>query len=88
MLIFIHRKAEEGEYLEGNERYEGYALDLIDGIAKMHKFQYIFEIEKEYGSYNKKTKKWNGLVKRLIDRVGDNCFFFLLSIFDTFACKP
>lgn len=65
------RVPEEGEYLEGNDRYEGYSVDLIDGIAKILGFQYRFELvpDNAYGSYNKKTKKWDGLVKHLLDRV-------------------
>ena len=58
-------------YYEGNDRYEGYALDLIDMIAKHLKFKYVFEQvpDNKYGSYNKKTKKWDGLVKQLLERV-------------------
>lgn len=34
-------------------------------------FKYEFELvpDNMYGSYNKETKKWNGLVKHLLDRV-------------------
>lgn len=46
-------------------------MDLIDSIAKILGFQYRFELvaDNKYGSYNKKTKKWDGLVKHLLDRV-------------------
>lgn len=59
--------------MEGNNRYEGYALDLIDGIAHILGFQYRFEIvpDNKHGSFNKKTKKWDGLVKHLLDRVSE-----------------
>lgn len=64
---------EEGEYLEGNNRFEGYAIDLIDSISKILGFQYRFELvpDNNYGSFNKQTKKWNGLVKHLLDRVNN-----------------
>lgn len=67
----IHRVPEEGEVLEGNDRYVGYSVDLIDGIAKILGFKYRFEItpDNKYGSFNKVTKKWDGLVKQLLDRV-------------------
>lgn len=57
--------------MEGNARFEGYSLDLIDAISKTLKFNYVFELvpDGNYGSYNKDTKKWNGLVKHLLDRV-------------------
>lgn len=57
--------------LEGNDRYEGYSVDLIDGIAKLLGFKYQFELtpDNKYGSFNKVTKKWDGLVKQLLDRV-------------------
>jgi ionotropic glutamate receptor len=57
--------------LDGNNRFEGYSLDLIDSIAKQLNFTYRFELvpDGKYGSYNKITKKWDGLVKYLLDRV-------------------
>ncbi|XP_001655464.2 glutamate receptor ionotropic, kainate 2 [Aedes aegypti] len=63
----------EGEFLEGNNRFEGYSLELIDGISKILGFQYRMELvpDGKYGSYNKQTKKWDGLVKYLLDRKAD-----------------
>lgn len=57
--------------MEGNDRYEGYSADLIDAIAKILGFKYKFELtpDNKYGSFNKVTKKWDGLVKQLLDRV-------------------
>lgn len=47
---------------------------MIDGISKIIGFQYIIEIvpDNKYGSYNKETKTWDGLVKHLLDRVSAN----------------
>lgn len=55
----------------GNDRFEGYSLDLIDEISKLLGFKYEFYIvaDNGYGGYNKETKKWNGLVKELMDHV-------------------
>lgn len=74
--ISTDRDRIEGVYFEGNDRFEGYSLDLIDGIAKEIGFHFKLEIvpDNAYGSFNKKTKKWNGLVKHLLDRVGDIFF--------------
>lgn len=67
------RVPEDGEVLTGNERYEGYSVDLIDAISKVLGFSYRFEItpDNKYGSFNKVTKKWDGLVKQLLDRKAD-----------------
>ncbi|XP_076658014.1 glutamate receptor ionotropic, kainate 2 [Halictus rubicundus] len=50
-------------------RYEGFCIDLIDEIAKQLNFKYEFELvpDKNYGTYNKDTKQWNGLIRRLLD---------------------
>lgn len=53
------------------KRYEGYCIDLIEEIAKFIGFKYDFEIvpDGQHGTYIEKTKTWNGLIKRLLDRV-------------------
>lgn len=65
------RKGEAGDVFEGNARFEGYSLDLIDGIAKHLGFSYRMELvpDGKHGSFNKKTKQWDGLVRQLLDRV-------------------
>lgn len=70
MHSFIREKVDDVVY-EGNDRFEGYSIDLIDGISKILGFKYVFELvpDNAHGSYNKETKKWNGLVKYLLDRV-------------------
>lgn len=72
-FLFFSRVPEEGQVLTGNDRYEGYSVDLIDAISKVLGFNYRFELtpDNKYGSYNKATKKWDGLVKQLLDRVGN-----------------
>lgn len=46
-------------------------MDLIEHIANFLGFQYRFELvpENAYGSYDASTKKWNGLIKQLLDHV-------------------
>lgn len=46
-------------------------MDLIDEIAKDLKFSYKFYLapDGEYGSFNKETKQWTGLIKELRERV-------------------
>ncbi|KAJ1531866.1 hypothetical protein ONE63_000515 [Megalurothrips usitatus] len=55
----------------GNEGLEGYAVDLIDAIAKMLNFKYKFYIVKDgrYGSLV--NGRWDGIIKDLLDRKAD-----------------
>ncbi len=57
------------EKLIGNDRYEGYCIDLLDKIAKLCGFNYTIKLVEDglYGAYV--DGKWNGLVKELIDKV-------------------
>lgn len=66
------REEYEGLKCEGNHCLEGYAFDLIDEIANILHFKYEFRLVpgNKYGAYNKETKKWDGLVKELLDHVG------------------
>lgn len=71
---FLKKKeAEEGILLEGNERYEGYVVDLINEMRKDLGFKYILEVipDGQYGSLDPNTKKWNGLVKHLLELKAD-----------------
>ncbi|XP_049872660.1 glutamate receptor ionotropic, kainate 2-like isoform X2 [Pectinophora gossypiella] len=67
----VERVPEEGQEFFGNDRYEGYSKDLIHEILKetLH-LNYEFEIVpgNGYGSFNKETKKWDGLVGHLLER--------------------
>lgn len=60
------KKAEKNEKLEGNERYEGYCIDLLQKIAEIRKFKYVLhEVkDKAYGS-KEANGKWNGMVGEL-----------------------
>lgn len=68
----------QGEGLTGNARYEGISMDIIDAIAKDLGFKYRFELvpDKEYGSLNKVTKQWNGLIRELREQVSLIILFF------------
>lgn len=62
---------ESSEQLEGNNRYEGFGIELIDELAKLNEFNYTFEIQADgvYGSKNKITGKWNGMMEKVMDGV-------------------
>lgn len=51
----------------GNDRYEGYAIDLIAELAKLLHFKYEFRLVKD-GAYGRPDKNgsWNGMMGELI----------------------
>ncbi|XP_038214236.1 glutamate receptor ionotropic, kainate 2-like [Zerene cesonia] len=55
--------------LAGNERYEGFCIELIDRLARQLHFNYTFveQPDGRYGSYNKTTGQWDGMMKRLME---------------------
>lgn len=75
---------DSAEELEGNDRYEGFAIDLIFELSLLLEFSYIFILEED-GNYgictNNITNEWNGMIGKVIAEVSFS-FFFL--IFDCF----
>lgn len=63
------------EHLEGNNRYEGFTIDLIEKIAEMLGFNYEFELEADYGGIDTVTHKWTGMVLKLIEEVFKNILY-------------
>ncbi|SPP86017.1 glutamate receptor ionotropic, kainate 2 [Drosophila guanche] len=66
---FSWRDEPEGVHYEGNERFEGYAVDLIYKLAEECKFDFDFEPvrDNKYGSYDAATDEWDGIIRQLID---------------------
>ena len=58
--------------LEGNDRYEGYCVDLLHEINTIFNFTYNITTVDAYGSYDKKTDKWNGLIGELMEGVSND----------------
>ncbi|XP_018792414.1 PREDICTED: glutamate receptor ionotropic, kainate 2 [Bactrocera latifrons] len=58
---------EDYENLRGMERYEGYAVDLIQKLSDIMGFEYEFLIESRTGKLNPDTGEWDGMIRRLID---------------------
>ncbi|XP_046984816.1 glutamate receptor ionotropic, kainate 2-like isoform X1 [Schistocerca americana] len=59
--------------LKGNDMYEGFGIDLIHEISLMLGFNYTFvlQLDSKYGTLNKETKKWDGMVRELLDGNAD-----------------
>ncbi|XP_063995701.1 glutamate receptor ionotropic, kainate 2-like [Diachasmimorpha longicaudata] len=60
-------------FLRTNKRHEGYAIDLIEELSQLLKFNYQFELvpDNEYGKEDSDTRQWNGLIGRLLRRATD-----------------
>jgi ionotropic glutamate receptor len=60
--------------LHGNERYEGFGIDLIAELSKELGFNYTFIIreDKKNGEYDETTNEWNGMIGDVINKVGTN----------------
>ncbi|KRX57107.1 Glutamate receptor ionotropic, kainate 2 [Trichinella sp. T9] len=58
------------EKLSGNDRYEGFCIDLLERIAEMNKFNFtIHEVkDKSYGTPDA-NGRWNGIIGELINGV-------------------
>ena len=63
-------KKQNGEQLEGNDRYEGYCADLAQKIAELVKFNYELKLVEDGKFGAKENGTWNGMVGELINRVG------------------
>nr|QUP79604.1 ionotropic receptor 17 [Monochamus saltuarius] len=66
----MYREAEEGEILHGNDRFEGYSMDLIREIANIVGFRYEFHLTEssEYGRWDEKQQKWTGLIGDILNK--------------------
>lgn len=64
---------DSSEKLSGNAQFEGYNVDLIYEISRLLGFNYTFRVvpDGRYGSYNKQTKEWDGMIKELLDQKAD-----------------
>lgn len=64
----MYRKSEQP--LHGNDRFEGYCLDLLKELSNILGFIYDVKLvpDGKYGAQNDKGE-WNGMVKELIDHV-------------------
>lgn len=59
--------------LTGNDRYEGYCIDLIEELALLLGFNYTFRVQedKKYGSINNVTGEWDGMIRELHEERAD-----------------
>ena len=62
---------EGGRPLVGNDRYEGYCVDLAHKLSRIIGYPYIIQPVRD-GKYGGKTENatWNGMIGELISEVG------------------
>lgn len=66
---------ESVDVLTGNERYEGFAIDIIQEMSKALGFNYTFRVQADnvYGSYNEETGEATGMLGKIIKGVSPIC---------------
>lgn len=65
----MHKPLIDGVFYEGNDRYHGYCIELIQKIAHVLKFKYIFEVVPDGKNGNEiqgKPGEWNGLINEIM----------------------
>lgn len=83
----MYKKSDKPLY--GNDRFEGYCLDLLKELSNILGFIYEVKLvsDGKYGAQNDKGE-WNGMVKELIDHVRLNPSLFILLPPVVFYMKP
>jgi len=66
-------KPDPDKRLRGNSRFHGFCVDLLDEISKILHFNYTIKpvADGKYGAPVGPKNEWNGMVRELIDKVGE-----------------
>lgn len=66
--------------LEGNDKYEGYIVELAAEIAKHVGYQYKLKLvsDGKYGAKDPDSKMWNGMVGELVYGVSEQSAYLIL----------
>lgn len=66
-------RKDSADKLTGNDQFEGYAVDLIREISKVLGFNWTIRLvpDGRYGSFNKDTGEWDGMVRELLEQRAD-----------------
>ena len=64
-FVMLKKQKDPDVVLTGNDRFEGFCVDLIEQMSDQVGFKYILELvpDDNYGALNLTSGKWNGLVK-------------------------
>lgn len=63
--------------LTGNDRFEGFGIDVIHELAQILGFNYTFIIQEDgaNGNLDRTTNEWNGMIREIIDGVSETITF-------------
>lgn len=64
---------ETTEQLVGNDRFEGFCIDVIQELSNLLGFNYTFIVQEDgkNGNLNRATGQWDGVISQVIQ--GVNC---------------
>ncbi|XP_057367560.1 glutamate receptor ionotropic, kainate 2-like [Daphnia carinata] len=64
---------ESADMLTGNDRFEGFVVDVIDEVSKLLGFKYVLRLaaDSNYGSLDPVTGEWNGIIRELLEEKAD-----------------
>lgn len=59
--------------LTGNDRYEGFGIDIIEELANMYGFKYDFVLQEDgtYGVPKENSNEWTGMIGEVMAGVSD-----------------
>ncbi|XP_076467659.1 glutamate receptor 3-like [Babylonia areolata] len=71
--FLMYKAFKEGQPPIGNDRFEGYSIDLAKGVASEVGFEYRFKLveDNSYGMRNPANNTWNGMIGELIAKKAD-----------------
>lgn len=65
--------------LTGNEKYEGFCVDLVELLAQAHNFTYVIRlVEDKVRGEQDERGEWNGMIRELVDGVSEKGVLELL----------
>lgn len=62
---------ETTEQLVGNDRFEGFCIDVIQELSNLLGFNYTFIVQEDgkNGNLNRATEQWDGVISQVIQGV-------------------
>ena len=57
----------------GKAMWEGFCIDMLEELAKRLQFNYVIHssLDGNWGAKSNETQEWNGMIREIIDKVGD-----------------
>ena len=53
----------------GESRFEGFLVDLLDELSKDVGFQFVIEENSKYGNLDPHSGNWSGVIGKLVNKV-------------------